>query len=321
MAKRSRYEEIHDRYQTASSQKLGTKYERLAALVLKSLETKGVVIHDRKLTGASGEESQIDVIIEDKNSSNQRRILVECKDFDVKGDDVGIGIVRGFWAVVEDIEPTDAMIVTCNNFTAPAMRYAAYKRIKLAILRQIEEEDLKDRITRVNIDFEYETTPTASTNMLFPNEEIIGEFQRCLRENDINEISLPDSEVYFEGPNGEISVNEFVNMNVNEYRRNNPAHENGTISVNLSGCSIKVKDISRFPISAAIITFKRNIYSEKLEMYAERVAEMIFKILEDGEEDLIIFGDDLERFQIDPATHEVKPISMPRTTSQDRSLR
>jgi hypothetical protein len=48
-SRRSTYEKIHDKYQITSNRKQGVKYERLAALVFKSLEMRGVVIHDRKL--------------------------------------------------------------------------------------------------------------------------------------------------------------------------------------------------------------------------------------------------------------------------------
>jgi len=142
--------------------------------------------------------------------------------------------------------------------------------------------------------------------LLFPNEGIKGKFQRCSRENGIREISLTDSEVYLEGSNGEISgINDFVNTKVVEYINDNPTDEYGIIQVDLSGSSVKVKDIAAFPINAVEIKFLRNKFTTKLTSYSEKVAEMIFRILEDGGEDVIIFGDDLERFQIDSVTHEV----------------
>ncbi len=49
MAKRSKRDEIHDKYQETTTDKQGVRYERLTALVMKSLEEKGAVVHDRKL--------------------------------------------------------------------------------------------------------------------------------------------------------------------------------------------------------------------------------------------------------------------------------
>ena len=307
-SRRSTYDEIHDKYQTTSNRKQGVKYERLAALVFKSLETRGVVIHDKKLIGKSGIPSQIDVIAEDKGRI-KRRILVECKDFDVKGKKkkVGPGVVRGFLSVVNDMKPRpQGLIVSCNNFSPDAIQFAAYNKIKLAILRKINDADLEGRITKFVLDFSYETTPDASMGLLFPNEAIMGNFQRCLRENGIPDISSPDSGVFFEASNGEInSVDEFVNTKVYEYMRDNPTEDYGIIPVDLSESSIKVKDVATFPINAVEITFIRRSYSAKLESYSEKVAEMIFRVLEDEAEDVIIFGDDLGHFQIDSVTHEV----------------
>jgi hypothetical protein len=48
---RSRYDELHDRFFPILSSKEGTRYERLAAVVLKALDEKNVVIHDFKLRG------------------------------------------------------------------------------------------------------------------------------------------------------------------------------------------------------------------------------------------------------------------------------
>jgi hypothetical protein len=51
MTARSRYDELHDRYHAILTTKAGTRYERLAALVVKILENRNVVIHDLKLLG------------------------------------------------------------------------------------------------------------------------------------------------------------------------------------------------------------------------------------------------------------------------------
>lgn len=307
MSMRSRYDEIHDKYQTASVRKKGVRYERLAAMVLKSLEIRGIVIHDWKLRGKSGVKSQIDIIVEDKGR-NKRRILVECKDFDVGGKDVGIDVVRGFLSVVNDIEPRpDALIISCNNFSPDSIQFATYNKIKLGILSQIDDSDLEDRITKFLFNFSCETSPEAFIQLLFDDKDIMDDFQRCLRENHIRDISLADSGVYFEASDGEInSVNEFVNAEVGNYIRNHPTGNCGIIPVDLRGSHIKVRDVASFAINAIEITFIRKFYSAILESYSERVAEMIFKILGDEAEDVIIFGDDLVSFQIDPVTHEVR---------------
>jgi hypothetical protein len=55
---RSRYDELHDKYDATKS---GTRYERLAAMVFKVLEESTAVIHDVSLLGESDVSHQIDV--------------------------------------------------------------------------------------------------------------------------------------------------------------------------------------------------------------------------------------------------------------------
>ena len=219
--KESTYDKLHDRHQTMiGPHRAGIKYERLAALVFKSLEKKGAVIHDRKLTGDSEVKSQIDVIIEDPIGS-QRRILIECKDFDISQDDVDISIVRCFWAVVDDIKPTDAMIITCNGFTAPAMKYAAHKKYKMAILREVTPED--SLITNMGLDLNCILSTDIHINLLFPDESTIVEINQCLLENGIAD--LCSSEVYLDGPIGRVKVIDFLHTTINEYRHENPKQD------------------------------------------------------------------------------------------------
>jgi hypothetical protein len=92
---RSKYDDLHDHYHAILTTKAGTRYERLAAIVFAAMERDDVVIHDLKVLGSvSGVEHQIDIHIEKNGVA--KRILVECKDFDVSGDPVGLGIVRDF---------------------------------------------------------------------------------------------------------------------------------------------------------------------------------------------------------------------------------
>jgi Restriction endonuclease len=148
---RSRYDELHDLYYDLLSTKSGTRYERLAAVVFKSLEQSSTVIHDLKLVGDSGVSHQIDVTIE--RDGRQQRAIIECKDFDLSGDKVGLGIVRDFYGAIADINPDGAYVVTCNGFTSDAERYAKSKHIGLVILREFQESDWLGRIRQINIRF------------------------------------------------------------------------------------------------------------------------------------------------------------------------
>ena len=134
---RSRYDELHDKYHKILTTKAGTRYERLAALVFKALEEHNAVIHDMALTGENPDvKHQIDVTVD--TAGAMRRIVIECKDFDIAGGKVGLGIIRNFRSVIEDTEADEGIVITCNGFTQVAQKYAPSKGIKLAVLRLFE---------------------------------------------------------------------------------------------------------------------------------------------------------------------------------------
>jgi Restriction endonuclease len=75
-------------------------------------------------------------------------MLIEAKDYDKP---VGLAIVRDFSAVVADLGPDDAYIVTTERFTRDAIRFARAKNIKLAVLRPLRDEDWENLVQRVQL--------------------------------------------------------------------------------------------------------------------------------------------------------------------------
>lgn len=157
MAKGSRYDELHDRFGTLLSSKAGTRYERLTALVFKSLDEENAVVHDLRLVGSSKVKHQIDVTVE--RDGGQRRVLLECKDFDTSGQKVGLGIIRDFFGVVEDTKPDEAIVLTCTGFTRDAKKYAQAKGIKIAVMRAFEDRDWEGRLKTVVVNWIIEGQP------------------------------------------------------------------------------------------------------------------------------------------------------------------
>jgi hypothetical protein len=137
---------VHDRLVADEKLKKGTKYERLAAIAFAALQARSTV-HDLRLRGSSGVRHQIDVTV----GPNNKRLLVECKQYDKK---IGLGIVRDFFGVVEDLKPDQAFVVTTVGFTRDAVRYADAKDIRLAILRCVEPADLEGRVQRIHVTLE-----------------------------------------------------------------------------------------------------------------------------------------------------------------------
>jgi hypothetical protein len=126
---KSRYDELHDKYFALLSAKAGTRYERLAAMVFKILHASDAVVHDLRLVRDSSVAHQIDVQL--TVHGMRRRVVVECKDYDLSGDKVGLDIIRSFWAVVADTGADEGYIITCNAFTDDARRFAKAKNLKL----------------------------------------------------------------------------------------------------------------------------------------------------------------------------------------------
>jgi predicted helicase len=149
---RSRYDELHDKYHTIPTTKAGTRYERLAAMVFNALEERNVVIHDLKLSGDDPDvKHQIDVTIEIEGV--KKTCIIECKDFDLAENKVGLGIIRNFRSVLEDTKADEGIVITCTGFTEDARKYAKSKGIKLAVLRVVETRDLNGYITTILVGF------------------------------------------------------------------------------------------------------------------------------------------------------------------------
>jgi hypothetical protein len=105
--------------------------------------------HHLKLVGDSSVSHQIDVSIE--TDGNRRRIIIECKDFDLSGNKVGLDILRSFRSVVEDTGADEGIVLTCTGYTEDAQRYAKAKGIKLAVLREIQSGDMDGLIQAIVI--------------------------------------------------------------------------------------------------------------------------------------------------------------------------
>jgi Restriction endonuclease len=138
-------EVIYNRLVAQEKLKSGTPYERLAAITFHLL-TERTTVHDLTLRGESDVAHQIDVTVGEDGA--RKRILIECKDY---ADPVGLPEVRSFWAVVDDLKPDEAFMVTTERFTGPAAKFAAAKGIIAAVLRPPQEEDWKGIVRRIEI--------------------------------------------------------------------------------------------------------------------------------------------------------------------------
>jgi len=297
---RSRYDELHDKYHRIATTKAGTRYERLAALVFKALEAQHAVIHDLKLTGEDPEVlHQIDVTVEIGDSS--KRLIIECKDFDISGAKVGLDIVRNFRSVVEDTKAEEAIVISCNGFTEDAQKYARSKNIKLAVLRVFEESDQDGRIKRIIVGL---TVAEPKNPRVMPH---LHEPEGHRLKTELAKIGLTlgiqiDDPVYVTRGNEKQHINTYLTAHMND-----AMHPGGPkalrIAIPADGWQIQVDGNTPIPFQGVVIEFEVDEESVTFDVVSQRVAELILSGFGSG--DVIIFGDQIERLVVDPETGQV----------------
>ena len=295
--KPSRYDELFDKYQGISKAKSGTKYEMLTALIFKVLNEKGIVIHDLDLIGETDTPAQIDVCVEVNDA--KKRVLIECKDFDVSGKNVDLPILRHFWAVVEERKPYEGIVLTCNGFSPNAKKYAKAKGIKLAVLRDFREEDKEDRILSIDMHILEKSWINPHPYLEFFNtgdmEKWKADFAFASSDN-----------VFIKTLNGRSLFNEFMDDVLNGYPMETPCHVKHKVPID--GARLEVGDRGEIPIAALTIDFDIIHRDYFYEMVSNKVATLILESLEE-KDDIVFCGEDIERYEIDSDSGEVKPRS------------
>lgn len=258
------------------------------------------MLHDLKLIGRSKVKHQIDVKFERNGQS--RHVLVECKDFDVSGANVGIGIVRNFWAVVEDIQPDEAIVITCNGYTRDAKIYAKSKGIKLAILRGFEEEDWVGRVRSIVVKMTATHVSRPEVSLVMVSEEDIKKVQEDLRKAGLGRIEIRDTQpIYLHLGNTRFQLNEYVRQRIDKASKDKMGHVQ--LKIPMSDGSIEVEGRDRIPIKGVVVSYEVQQNEDYIVATSRNVAELILEGV--GDHDLLIFDKDLERFDIDEHTGQV----------------
>jgi Restriction endonuclease len=293
----SRYDELHDRFFSILSSKEGTRYERLAAVVFKTLHEQQIVVHDFRLRGDSTVKHQIDVLVE--VDGKQKRVLIECKDFDKKGKSVGLGILRDFRSVVEDTNADEAFVLTCTGYTKPARKYAKAKGIKLAVLRAFEDRDWEGRIKHVSVDLYIQVPPTVErVDMGFGTAEEAAAFSK---EAAVAGIPFPkclkESPVFFVSDTEQVQIIEYIERQATKIPvpSSPTSHE---VSIDPAAWQIRIGSHAPRAFTLFKIIFRACPHiRQRIEVGIDRVAELILQGF--GDNDIIIFADQLQRARID----------------------
>jgi hypothetical protein len=298
---RSRYDELHDKYHAILTTKAGTRYERLAAMVFKALEERDIVIHDLKLSGEDPDvKHQIDVTIEIDGVKKRR--LIECKDFDIAGDKVGLGILRDFRSVIEDTKADEGIVISCTGFTEDARKYAKSKGIKLAVLRVVEMRDLNGYILKIRIGITVQLPANPTATIAIP--EIVSQryFEQLEAIGAKNGIHNTDP-VFFVRDGERYQFNAFVTKRMNDaIPPAGPTIVEAIIPPD--DWLIQIGANPALPFDGIKVKFEVDEERHTSEIVSDRVAELILAGF--GEDDIIIYGDQIERRSIDADTGEVK---------------
>lgn len=295
----SRYDDLLDRYHTIASKKAGTRYEVLAAMVCKTLEEAGKVIHDVKLRGGSGVFHQIDVSVESGGAT--RRYLIECKDFDNRAGKVNLGIVRDFESAMRDIGADEAWIVTCIGFTSEALKYAKAKGIKPVVMRLFEDRDRAGRIERIVLNIHL-TTPAEPVANIYVTEDNAAVLEEARRKAGLTGGSMPGDDAYFQMPDGtRHHLNEVLTAAMNEAMGD---HRDGVARCVFQPEARKLLiGGMEVPYEGIIIDFQILTETKTSEIVSSRIAELIVEGLKDA--DIVIFDDQIRRRKIAPDTGEI----------------
>jgi hypothetical protein len=300
MIPRSHYDELHDRYHAILTTKAGTRYERLAALVFKTLEERNVVVHDLKLLGDSTVAHQIDVSI--GADGRRRRILIECKDFDVSGERVGLDILRSFRSVLEDTKVEEGLVITCAGFTRDAKLYAKSKGIKLAVLRKIEDKDLEGFIQSVDMQLHVQSNRDHATTIHMPQQSHDQFVAECVRAGIAGRsISLSDP-VFIVTQESRFQFTTFLNQEVNAKRAERVEGNRWEVKTPADGAVLQVGAGGvTIPFDMIVTSYKSEI--QTIHLSINPIAELIMSGL--GDNDIYIYDEHIKRRKIDAKTGEV----------------
>lgn len=294
---RSKYDELHDRFAPILSGKSGTRYERLAAMVWKILHEQNAVIHDVRMAGTSRVKHQIDVRMQ--RDGEALHVLIECKDYDLRGAKVGLGVVRDFRSVIEDVGAGEGIILTCNGFTRDARKYAKAKGIKLVLLRAAEPTDLQGRLQKIVLNIRIRGVISVGLDHIRVEPAFAQELEQRLQSVAPGGAMTRSSPAYFVRGGERVQFNDFISDAANKLA-DAKAKPAGTWKdkVTSKGWKIDVGGTAPIPFEFLLLTYTLADDSERVEITSKRVAEMLLSGF--GTDDLLIYGDQLERRQISP---------------------
>lgn len=181
-------------------------YEELVKNIYEQLgQASGVKIlgygNSCKYEGKSGVKHQIDVLTSHSDGLHDYLTDIECKYWNQKIDK---DIVMKVNDIVEDCKFSKGIIVSKLGFTPDAVSFADYRGIGLVELREITDEDWKDRIRHIVINIVAHYPELLSVQVALESDELKKnkEEMQIMADSSLVEICYPDGRI--------ITMKEFI---------------------------------------------------------------------------------------------------------------
>lgn len=124
-----------------------TVYQALLAAEKESGQIGGVNIERKKIiTSKSGTPAEIDLYWEYEIAGIKNSVAIECKNYN---KNVGLPQIRDFARKISDISGLKGLVVTKKGFSKNAIKEAKADSIDLLIIREQQDVDWEDRISRI----------------------------------------------------------------------------------------------------------------------------------------------------------------------------
>lgn len=226
-------------------------------------------------------------------------MLIECKDFDVSGDPVGLGILRNFFGVVEDTKPDEAFVITCSDFTEDARTYAKAKGIKLAVLQTPDELDWRrgPRAIEVTIMLTVPTLVGCTFHFLGEGSIVAPKLATERAAAGLHPtVTRQDDPVYFNGTeDGRVQLNDYLSKHMNACAKD--INGEGEVTIPLHGMTMEIENRGGHPLHSMTLKIKiEKSETSFMRITADTIAALI---LDPGSEpNSVVWEHDLRRFTI-----------------------
>jgi Restriction endonuclease len=295
---------IYNEYVADEKLKHGTKYERLAAIVFKTIMGEHKVVHDLRLSGPGKRtKHQIDVTVE-RHDGKRLRLIIECRHLfaSSRRSTIDLDAVRSFASLVRDLQPDQGMMLTTVGYTKDARTFAEDEGVALGILREFRDEDWDGRVREVRVRGEM-SVPAPPKIAWIPRDDTERERIRiALEKQEAEPKSTWTAVNYFYDENGN-EIESLFELFDPYFRRIDREHPNVDTGREL------FEDTRWVAIAGELVAVtgfewelpdEEETFSEEFVIgVGDRVAKLVLQTI-DGALDFVIFDRELMAFEVGP---------------------